>query len=106
MLNSLFITTGQNAEHAPQAVLPSHLLQEEVQGLAGEGGLGWAKFHNGWMLAAAGVLALIGPTSQAIAFGHWLRPRIWMAVPLGLAGAGLVLMAGGRLQNAFIYFQF
>ena len=97
-----FVVVAWVLFRAPDFTTAAHVLQ----GLAGEGGLGWAKFHNGWMLAAAGVLALIGPTSQAIAFGHWLRPRIWMAVPLGLAGAGLVLMAGGRLQNAFIYFQF
>ena len=57
------------------------------------------------ILALAILLAVLGPTSQAIAFRH-LRPAPWMAGAAGAALAGLLLLAGGRIPNEFIYFQF
>jgi hypothetical protein len=50
-------------------------------------------------------VALLGPTSQEAALTR-LRPAAWMAVPAGMALVGLLLLAGGRVPNEFIYFQF
>jgi D-alanyl-lipoteichoic acid acyltransferase DltB (MBOAT superfamily) len=57
------------------------------------------------VLLAGAAVALLGPTSQAAALLR-LRPRPWLALPAGLALTFLLLLIGGRLQNAFIYFQF
>ena len=75
-----------------------------LQGMAGLGGVGGVRIENGPVLLLAIAIALLGPTSQAAAAR--LRPDPWMAVPAGLALAGLLLLAGGRLPNEFIYFQF
>ncbi len=57
-------------------------------------------------LAIGAAVALLGPTSQEFALGR-LRPRGgWIAVPAGIALVFLLLLVGGRLENAFIYFQF
>ncbi len=70
-------------------------------------GLGQISLDREYVLAlAAGTaVALIGPTSQEAAL-TWLRPRPWLAVPAGAGLAFLLLLVGGRLPNAFIYFQF
>ncbi len=57
------------------------------------------------ILLAGTAVALLGPTSQGAALLR-LRPRPWLAIPAGLALTFLLLLIGGRLQNAFIYFQF
>ncbi len=57
------------------------------------------------VLAFGTVVATLGPTSQDAAL-RLLRPDSWLAVPAGMALAYLLLLVGGRLPNAFIYFQF
>jgi len=76
-----------------------------LSGMAGLEGLGRVKVENAPVLLLAAAVALVGPTSQAAALAR-LRPAPWMAVPVGVALAGLLLLAGGRLPNEFIYFQF
>ena len=76
-----------------------------VTGMAGTQGIGAVHVKDGWALVVGGLAAVLGPTSQAVALGR-LRPAAWLAVPAGMALAGLVLMAGGRLPAEFIYFQF
>jgi hypothetical protein len=56
------------------------------------------------LIGGAGV-ALLGPTSQEVALER-LQPRVWLAMPAGVALAYLLLLVGGRLPNVFIYFQF
>jgi D-alanyl-lipoteichoic acid acyltransferase DltB (MBOAT superfamily) len=75
--------------------------------LAGGGGIGTVAIDREHVAALVlGTLIVLAlPTSQTVAFGRW-RPRPVLAVPAGAALAFLVLLAGGRLQNAFIYFQF
>ena len=75
-----------------------------LAGMAGISGLGLVQVEHLPELSLAVLLALFGPTSQAVALE--LRPRAWMAWPAGAALAGLVLFAGGRVANEFIYFQF
>ncbi len=59
-----------------------------------------------WAAIVIGIaVALIGPSSQRAAMTV-LRPEPWVAVPVGIGLAWLVLMTGGRLPNVFIYFQF
>ena len=74
-------------------------------GMAGLEGVGQAKLHAWPVLAAAAVIAVLGPTSQAVALER-LRADPWVAGATGAALAGLLLLAGGRVPNEFIYFQF
>jgi D-alanyl-lipoteichoic acid acyltransferase DltB (MBOAT superfamily) len=101
-LTLLFVTAALVLFRAPEWLTAGRMLL----GMAGMGGAGSVSFPDGWMLAVASALALLGPTSQTAALGRWLRPAPWIAVPVGLAAVALLLLAGGRLQNAFIYFQF
>ncbi len=73
--------------------------------MLGLNGIGDVHLDSGWIIAIGAVIALLGPTSQRAALIR-LKPRPWLAVPMGLALVFLVLLSGGRLQNAFIYFQF
>ncbi len=56
------------------------------------------------LLAAAGI-AFFGRPSQEIAL-RWLQPRPWLAWPIGALTIWVVLLVGGRVPNAFFYFQF
>ena len=73
-------------------------------GAHGAGGFALDRTQTLLLLAGA-VVALVGPTSQQAALER-LRPSPWLAVPAGAALTFLLLLVGGRLQNAFIYFQF
>ena len=73
-------------------------------GMAGVEGVGRVRVEAPAVLLLGVAVALIGPTSQAVALG--LRPSRWVAGVAGAALAGLLLLAGGRLPNEFIYFQF
>jgi alginate O-acetyltransferase complex protein AlgI len=101
-LTTLFVVVAWVPFRAPDWTTAGHMLA----GMAGFGGLGPVAYPQGWVIGLGAVLALIGPTSQQVAFERWLRPTSWIAVPLALAMVALLLMSGGRLQNAFIYFQF
>ena len=74
-------------------------------GMAGFGGGGPVRVEGRYVLLLAAAVALIGPTSQQIALER-LRANRWMAGVAGAALAGLLLLAGGRVPNEFIYFQF
>ena len=75
--------------------------------MAGLHGFGHVDLDTNATVALAGgaIVALLGPTSQQAALTR-LRPWGWLAVPLGFAFTYMLLLTGGRLQNAFIYFQF
>ena len=74
-------------------------------GMAGAHGLGHVVLRDGWLLPMAAALAMLGPTSTDIALGR-LRPTPWLAIPAGAMLAFLIFLAGGRLHDTFIYFQF
>jgi alginate O-acetyltransferase complex protein AlgI len=74
-------------------------------GMVGAEGLGRVKIHDAPVLLIGTAAALLGPTSQDVAL-RVLRASPWAAVPAGLALVGLLLLAGGRVPNEFIYFQF
>jgi alginate O-acetyltransferase complex protein AlgI len=76
-----------------------------LAGMAGLEGVGRVHVRDGWVLVVGVAIALLGPTSQEAALTR-LRPAAWMAVPAGMALVGLLLLAGGRVPNEFIYFQF
>ena len=76
-----------------------------IEGLAGLHGVGRVKVDNAAVVVIAAVLAVAGPTSQSLALAL-LRPSRWLAPLAGAALVGLLLLAGGRMANEFIYFQF
>jgi D-alanyl-lipoteichoic acid acyltransferase DltB (MBOAT superfamily) len=75
--------------------------------LLGRHGMGDMALDREYVAALLGgaAVALLGPTSQVAALER-LRPHPWLAVPAGALMAFLLLLIGGRLPNAFIYFQF
>ena len=99
-LTMAFVLTAWTLFRAPDFATAGTVLR----GMAGLAGAGPTRVAHAPELAAAIALALLGPTSQALA--DRLRPRPWLAWPIGAALAGLLLLAGGRAPNEFIYFQF
>jgi hypothetical protein len=75
-----------------------------LMGAHGVGGIVLDREYVVTLVLGSGV-ALIGPTSQVTALQR-LRPHPWLALPAGALLAYLLLLVGGRLPNAFIYFQF
>ncbi len=76
-----------------------------LRAMAGWGDAGGAMPKGLWILPVAALVAVAGPTSQAVALGR-MRPVAWLAVPAGVALVGLLLLSGGRGPSEFIYFQF
>ena len=56
-------------------------------------------------LQIAALVSVAGPTSQTFALSR-LRPSPVLAVGTGVVLCWIMLLIGGRLPNAFIYFQF
>ena len=75
--------------------------------LLGRHGLGRVWLDREYVAALAGgaAVALLGATSQEAALSK-LQAKPWLAMPVGVALAYLLLLVGGRLPNVFIYFQF
>jgi alginate O-acetyltransferase complex protein AlgI len=78
-----------------------------LRSMLGEHGVGAISLDREFVAALIGgaAVALLGPTSQEAAIVR-LQPRPWLAMPVGIALAYLLLLVGGRLPNVFIYFQF
>lgn len=74
-------------------------------GALGLAGVGSVRVPDGAVLVLGAAVALLGPSSQAVALQR-ARPSRWLAGVAGAAAAGLLLLAGGRVPNEFIYFQF
>ena len=75
--------------------------------MVGQHGAGEVSLDREFIAALIGgaAVALLGPTSQEVALER-LQPKAWLAMPVGVALAYLLLLVGGRLPNVFIYFQF
>ncbi len=103
LLTLLFVMAGWVLFRSPDFATAGHILGS----LAGLDGLGHVRLdrQDRIALAAGAAVALLGPTSQVAALQR-LRPNAWVAIPAGVALAWLLLLVGGRLQAAFIYFQF
>jgi alginate O-acetyltransferase complex protein AlgI len=102
-LTLLFVIAGWVLFRAADFATASRMLA----GMIGRDGLGRVVLdHDGMMALAAGTtIAILGPTSQEAALAR-LRPHPALALPAGCALVYMLLMIGGRLQHAFIYFQF
>ncbi len=74
-------------------------------GMAGVNGWGHFRVEGRWVMLAGAAIALIGPTSQQVALER-VGANGWGGAVAGVALAGLLLLAGGRIPNEFIYFQF
>ncbi len=103
MLTLLFVMAAWTLFRSPDFGTAGAMLSS----MSGQHGLGHVRLdrENILALAIGAIIALLGPTSQVMAL-HRLQPGIWLAVPTGVALAWLLLLAGGRLPAAFIYFQF
>ena len=75
-----------------------------LRSMAGLAGRGRYHLDNRAVVFIACVVAVLGPSSQAAV--RSLRPSRWLAVPAGAGLTFLMLLVGGRLPNAFIYFRF
>jgi D-alanyl-lipoteichoic acid acyltransferase DltB (MBOAT superfamily) len=100
-LTLAFVVIAWVPFRAPSFHAAAHMLG----GMAGAGGWGRVALRDGWLLPVAGAIAILGPTSLDIALGR-LRPNPWLAASTGAALAVLAFLSGGRLHDAFIYFQF
>ncbi|MBC7799391.1 MAG: MBOAT family protein [Gemmatimonadaceae bacterium] len=96
-----FVVAAWVVFRAPDAATAINVLG----GMAGLQGWGATAVPYRAVLAVAVAAALIGPTSQDAALS-WLRPAPWIAVPVGAALVGLLVLSGERAPNEFIYFQF
>ncbi len=101
LLTMLFVVAGWVLFRAESFATAASMLRS----MAGFGPAGRYHLDNALEVYLAGLVAVIGPTSQAVALSH-LRPRAWLAVPVGLAALFALLLTGGRIPNAFIYFRF
>ena len=102
-LTLLFVMAGWVLFRADSFALAGSMLGSML-GVGGVGHIGLDREYLGVIIVGIAV-TLIGPTSQEAALIR-LAPGPWLAVPAGAGLAFLVLLAGGRLPNAFIYFQF
>ena len=100
-LTALFVLCGWVLFRSPDFATASRLFA----GMAGAAGVGRAHVDNALVVAAAIVIALAMPTSQALALER-LRPARWLMLPAAAGLVFLLLLVGGRLPNEFIYFQF
>lgn len=76
-----------------------------IRSMLGLHGLGRYHLDNLGVVGIACASVLLAPSSQNIAL-HQLRPSRLLAVLGGSTCAFLLLLIGGRLPNAFIYFRF
>ncbi|MBB2156708.1 MBOAT family protein [Gluconacetobacter diazotrophicus] len=76
-----------------------------LRAMSGLNGVGRAWMHEAPVFWIAILVALVGPSSQDAAL-RMLRPTPLLAVPAGVAFVLLLLLIGGRIPDAFIYFQF
>jgi D-alanyl-lipoteichoic acid acyltransferase DltB (MBOAT superfamily) len=99
----LFVMAGWVLFRSPDFAAAGEMFRS-LLGAHGLGGIVLDREYVGVLIAGAAV-ALLGPTSQEAALQR-LQPHPWLALPAGALLAYLLLLIGGRLPNAFIYFQF
>ena len=100
-LTLLFVVAAWVPFRAPGFATAAGILAS----MAGQHGIGHARVANGFVMALAAAAVMLLPPSQDLALRR-LPAGPWLAVPVGAALAFLVLLAGGRAPNEFIYFQF
>jgi hypothetical protein len=100
-LTLLFVMLAWVLFRAPDFATAARMLRA----LFGAEGIGPAKLHGAAVFWIAIAIALIGPSSQEVVLRR-LVPTPWIAVPAGAAFVFLCLLIGGRIPEAFIYFQF
>ena len=100
-LTLLFVIAAWVLFRSPDFATASAILGS----MAGLHGMASMKLGNAAAVAVAVALCLLAPPSQDLALTR-LRPAPWLAVPAAAALVFLLLLAGGRVPNEFIYFQF
>ncbi|WP_158742007.1 MBOAT family protein [Acidisphaera sp. L21] len=101
LLTTLFVLCGWVLFRSPDFTTAARM----SGGMVGAGGVGRLHVDNAGVVAAAVAIALLLPTSQALALQR-LQPSRWLMIPAGAALVFLLLLVGGRVPNEFIYFQF
>ena len=101
LLTTLFVLGGWVLFRSPDFATAARMFA----GLVGQGGVGRLHIDNAAVVVGAVAIALLAPTSQALALER-LRPARWLMLPAGAALVFLLLLVGGRVPNEFIYFQF
>jgi len=97
----LFVMIGWVLFRSPDFATAWHVLRAMAFG----NGIGHLHLRNAIVFWIAVGIALLGPSSQDAAL-RLLKPRPWIAVPAAGAFVFLLFLVGGRIPNAFIYFQF
>ncbi|MDI2091368.1 MBOAT family O-acyltransferase [Commensalibacter oyaizuii] len=75
------------------------------QSMLGFNGIGNYKIRHNIVFYTAILLVLFCPSSQNLIYTY-LRPSKWIAILGGIAAAFFILLIGGRIPDAFIYFRF
>ncbi|MBM9403061.1 MBOAT family protein [Gluconacetobacter azotocaptans] len=96
----LFVILGWVLFRAPDFPTATRMLRA----MAGLHGVGRAPIHDAALFWIALAVAVIGPSSQDAV--SRMRPSPLLAAPAGIAFVFLLLLIGGRIPDAFIYFQF
>ncbi|NVN13362.1 MBOAT family protein, partial [Nguyenibacter vanlangensis] len=100
-LTMLFVIVGWVLFRAPDFPTAGRVLRA----MAGLQSVGHAWPRDAAVFWIALGVALVGPSSQDAVL-RMLRPTTLLAVPAGIAFILLLLLIGGRIPDAFIYFQF
>lgn len=75
------------------------------QSMIGMNGFGTYKIRHNIVFYLAILLVLFCPSSQNLV-NNYLRPSKWIAIVGGIVAAFFILLIGGRIPDAFIYFRF
>lgn len=75
------------------------------QSMMGMNGFGSYHIRHNIVFFFAILLVLFCPSSQNLV-NNYLRPSKWIAIVGGFAAAYFILLIGGRIPDAFIYFRF
>lgn len=75
------------------------------QSMIGLYGTGSVTFKHSFEFWVGILLVLLCPASQ-ILINRYLRPSVWIAVIGGVIAVFFLLLVGGRIPDAFIYFRF
>jgi alginate O-acetyltransferase complex protein AlgI len=102
VLTMLFVMIGWVLFRAPDFAVAANMLA----GMIGAGAGLAATVAFKWELAAAAVVAMVGPTTREVVEEGWLKPNVYQGALVGVALVAAILAVGKGQPQTFIYFQF